>query len=394
MRRSPLHSLHGGTWFKLICGASYQHLPSIRNLSLAYTLAGADCIDVAADPSVMAAAREGIQAARRIRAEGALGSLKPSRREISNTGTNLDSAVSPWLMASINDGEDPHFRKAAFDPERCPHNCSRPCERVCPADAIALPEPGVAPEKCYGCGRCLPVCPFGRISTYSRVLTPSAIAPLVLQEGADAIEIHTRIGRLEGFRRLWSAVVPQLDRLKLVSVSCSGGEGYIDYLRSLYDLMAPLPCPLVWQTDGRPMSGDIGSGTAAAAVKLAERAIAAGLPGHVQLAGGTNERTVEKLKARQLLRSDRPSSDVQSGRASFVAGVAYGSYARKLLAPLLEPLLDPPQETPKETLDTMPKNRIGLERHPQLLRQAVGLASTLVSPLKSQRAFSSPERIG
>ena len=61
--KNPFHSLKSGHWFKLICGASYQNLPAIRSLALAYTLAGADCIDVAADPAVITAAIEGIEAA-------------------------------------------------------------------------------------------------------------------------------------------------------------------------------------------------------------------------------------------------------------------------------------------------------------------------------------------
>ena len=105
-----LEALRSHQWFKLICGASYQHLPSIRHLALIYTLAGADCIDMAPDPATIAAAREGIAAA-----------------------LELDpKAIAPLVMVSFNDGEDPHFRKAFFDPELCPSNCSRPCEKVCP----------------------------------------------------------------------------------------------------------------------------------------------------------------------------------------------------------------------------------------------------------------------
>lgn len=59
---SPLTALQQGNWFKLICGASYQHLPAIRNLTLAYTLAGADCIDVA-DPAVITVAQEALNRA-------------------------------------------------------------------------------------------------------------------------------------------------------------------------------------------------------------------------------------------------------------------------------------------------------------------------------------------
>ena len=62
----PLQSLQKGHWFKLICGASYQHLPAVRNLSLAYALAGADCIDVAADAAVVAAAKEGLAVAEKL----------------------------------------------------------------------------------------------------------------------------------------------------------------------------------------------------------------------------------------------------------------------------------------------------------------------------------------
>jgi hypothetical protein len=46
---------------------------------------------------------------------------------------------------------------------------------------------------------------------------------------------------------------------------------------------------IVWQTDGRPMSGDVGRGMAHAAVSFAKRALHVketnSLPGYVQLAG-------------------------------------------------------------------------------------------------------------
>lgn len=97
-----------------------------------------------------------------------------------------------------------------FDPEDCPADCSRPCENVCPANAISfqqksasqilydndaprvmnvlaladftlkvqsaflqnlycsigfIMQDGVITERCYGCGRCLPVCPYDKISS-------------------------------------------------------------------------------------------------------------------------------------------------------------------------------------------------------------------------------------
>jgi hypothetical protein len=102
----PLESLKKGNWFKLICGASFQHLPSIRILALVYTLAGADCIDVAADPAVINAAKEGISLAKTLVKQAKEKGFLPQDQ--------------PWLMVSLNDGEDPHFRKAEFDPLQCP----------------------------------------------------------------------------------------------------------------------------------------------------------------------------------------------------------------------------------------------------------------------------------
>lgn len=41
---SPHESLREGHWVKLICGASFEDVADIRNLSLVYTLAGGERI--------------------------------------------------------------------------------------------------------------------------------------------------------------------------------------------------------------------------------------------------------------------------------------------------------------------------------------------------------------
>ncbi|ERT04106.1 iron-sulfur binding domain protein [Lyngbya aestuarii BL J] len=392
MNSSPLQSLQYGNWFKLICGASYQHLPAVRNLTFAYTLAGADCIDIAADPAVIAVAREAMVTA--------------SHWVESATVRGFPAVSQPLLMVSFNDGEDPHFRKAEFDSTACPSDCWRPCETVCPADAITFNDPvnpssgGVRDPLCYGCGRCIPVCPSQIISTRSIVSTPENIAPLVLSAGVDAIEIHTQVGRVSDFKRLWYSVQPWINRLKLVAISCPDGGDLIDYLRTLYEIISPLPCPLIWQTDGRPMSGDIGAGTTTACLKLGQKVLAANLPGYVQLAGGTNHSTVAKLKSMGLLASSRPQNPSKLARPGVarvnllksrtVAGVAYGSYARVLLSPLLEKLES--KYTPEP--GSSPNNDVGLattaqpsaltrlETNPELLWQTVSLAHSLVAQLK------------
>jgi Fe-S-cluster-containing hydrogenase component 2 len=370
----PLHSLKQGNWFKLICGASFQHLPAIRNLTLAYALAGADCVDVSADPAVIAAAREGLVVAREL-------------ASVFSYESKFESL--PYLMVSLNDGEDPHFRKASFNPTQCPTTCPKPCETICPAEAIVFAKSsqafsGVIEHRCYGCGRCLPVCPIQQISTHSYVSSPTAIASLVL-EAVDAVEIHTQIGRIDDFSRLWNTVIPHLSTLKVIAISCPDGEGLISYLRALYQLIAPLPCPVIWQTDGRPMSGDIGDGATRAAVKLGQKVLAANLPGYVQLAGGTNFHTVSKLRALGLLNESKSPISPQH-----VAGVAYGSYARCLLSPILnqlEQLAIAPSPSVSSLVDPIGEGitaqmPIYLESVPDLLQQAVMLASSLVSQLK------------
>nr|WP_228057041.1 LdpA C-terminal domain-containing domain [Tychonema sp. LEGE 07203] len=364
----------------MICGASFQHLPAVRNLTLAYTLAGADCIDVAADPAAVAAAKEGLQVA---------GELQARTQNSRFGGKGL-----PWLMVSLNDGEDPHFRKAEFNPADCPPDCWRPCEKICPASAIVFQEAvegfsGVIDRQCYGCGRCLPVCPSQLIYTRSYVSAPAAIAPLILQSGADALEIHTQVGREADFARLWSSIAPWVDRLKLIAISCPDGDNLIDYLRTLYQIISPLPCPLIWQTDGRPMSGDIGTGTTRAAVKLGQKVLAAQLPGFVQLAGGTNDRTVSKLRAGGLMRECRKNLSIPD--RPHIAGIAYGSYARVLLSPILEQLdtmqSDRAYAVPVAAAHSaaeVPTPRLNqLEAVPELLSEAVSLARSLVSQIKS-----------
>lgn len=100
------------------------------------------------------------------------------------------------------------------------------------------------------------------------------------------------------------------------------------------------------------MSGDIGNGTTRAALELGKKVLDMHLPqGFVQLAGGTNASTVAKLRSANIK----------------VSGIAYGSYARKLVAEFLEAGGD------------------RLEEHPQLLSLAVKQAQLLVAQIKSSQ---------
>ncbi|PON93191.1 ABC transporter ABCE [Trema orientale] len=376
---SPQESLQTGNWVKLICGASFEDVADIRNLSLVYTLAGVDCIDCAADASVVSAVNEGIEVAREI---------VPLRR--------------PWVMISVNDDEDLHFRKAEFDPEDCPLDCSRPCQKVCPANAISLEDRetmsqnlshgatahlgfkgGVLTERCYGCGRCFPVCPYDKISVVTYMRDATATAELIISDDVDALEIHTSGRQTSPFKELWDDLGDSIRYLRLVAVSLPDiGETTITSMNTMYSIMKPhLHCLNLWQLDGRPMSGDIGRGATRESIAFALRLAASQERpnGFLQLAGGTNAYTVDGLKKVGLFKtksffSDNSSDEKlkagsSSSLQSLVAGVAYGGYARKIVGRILSTMQSQQGAT-------------HIEQHPEHLLQALKEAISLVGTVK------------
>ncbi|KAL1832593.1 hypothetical protein ACET3Z_002244 [Daucus carota] len=358
---SPHESLQKGNWVKLICGASFEHVVDIRNLSLVYTLAGVDCIDCAADGAVINAVNEGIEAAR---------AITPIRR--------------PWVMISVNDHEDLHFRKAQFDPDECPLDCSRPCENVCPANAISMNDTvgtlqrGVLTERCYGCGRCFPVCPYDKIMEITYIRDAAATAELLKRGDVDAVEIHTSGRHISFFKELWDGLGDSVDCLKLVAVSLPDiGDSTIPAINMMYSVMeGNMSFFNLWQLDGRPMSGDIGRGATREAIAFAVRIAAAKdkPPGFLQLAGGTNAHTVDGLKKHRLFQTTTTSKDksVHSSSPSsnaLIGGVAYGGYARKIVG---------------RTLNSMQAlhGHACIEDHPEDLVMALTDALALVGPIK------------
>lgn len=336
-------ALAAGRFVKLICGAGNQDLAAIEDLCAVYSLAGVHCIDVAADAAVAAAARRGM-------------------------GWAVERGASqPWLMLSLSDGADPHFRKARFDPTRCPSDCPRPCQRVCPALAIGA-SGGVLEERCYGCGRCLPACPLGLIDEQQVLLSPEVVPQLLAAVQPDAVELHTQAGRQEAFAQRVQQVQASGVPLQRLAVSCGlergasakdgGGSApaatplsareLAHELWERFALVRHSGLKPLWQLDGRPMSGDVGAGTARSAVKLLEAIRPWAPPGPLQLAGGTNAHTAGLLP---------PNSGA--------AGVAFGGMARSLLQPVL--------------LEAEARGG-SLRDCPELLEQALNLAEALLAP--------------
>ncbi|OMO58450.1 hypothetical protein COLO4_34615 [Corchorus olitorius] len=365
---SPQESLQKGNWVKLICGASFEDVVDIRNLSLVYTLAGVDCIDCAADQSVINAVNEGIETAREI---------VPIRR--------------PWVMISVNDDEDLHFRKAEFDAENCPSDCSRPCEIVCPANAISIEREkstvevlsgtnqtgqlkgGVLTERCYGCGRCFPTCPYDKIREVTYVRDAMATAKLLKRNDVDAVEIHTSGRQTHLFRELWDDLGDSVQYLRLVAVSLPDtGNETISSMNQMYAIMEPnLSCFNLWQLDGRPMSGDIGRGATRESIAFAVQLAASTErpPGFLQLAGGTNAHTVDGLKKRGLFQTQKTSAESKHLH-SLIGGIAYGGYARKIVGRVLSSM-------------QCESGPAGIEHHSQHLLEALKQALDLVGTVKS-----------
>ena len=406
-RNDYIRSLKTGSWVKFISGASNQDLPLIRNMCYLYTLAGVDCIDLSADPAVIIAATNGV--------------------ELAMKQLGLSQEKKPLIMISVNDDDDPHFRKAVFDKNRCPVTCPRPCEKVCPARAIppltAIKESsdvystsnfqnhvaeisgttsaGVIADRCYGCGRCIPICPLGLILTESYSVSKSAIIDFFRSGTVDAIEIHTLQHHENAFAELWDTIGDDvISSAKVLSISFPDMcESTIPYLNSLQSIIQSCDAwngfqgVQVWQTDGRPMSGDIGRGTAHKSSNLASFVIDE-LANHksrqiisvtsdditgdsvtledsyenglidmqsgqhfIQLAGGTNDYSASTAKKEGLI-----------GRTGF-GGFAFGGYARRIIGDILHDL-------------EVANPGSNIEDHPIVFNKCLDFATKLVSSVK------------
>lgn len=287
-------------FFKLVCGAGNEDLTEVRRLATIYTLAGVAMHDLSANPDVVSAAKEGVNAA--IKMAETLG------RKI---------LMVPYLNVSIGIKGDPHVRKARIDKEVCTQ-CGE-CTGACRQEAIGE-DMKIVEYRCIGCGDCEKACPAGAIEFFHRKADFDRILPECARMGVETMELHAVSEDDDSVMRDWK-LLNGIIRENYVSVcidrSLLSNRRLVDRISKMHEIAGER---LIVQADGVPMSGEGDDfNTTLQAVACADVVMKSGIPAMVLLSGGTNSKT--GVLARQC--------------GVHAHGVAIGSYARKIVRHLV-----------------------------------------------------------
>jgi Pyruvate/2-oxoacid:ferredoxin oxidoreductase delta subunit len=300
----PLAPL-GARYFKFICGANLRDTDRVETLATVFGLAGASLFDVAAEPQVVAAAWRGIEKAKALLAD-APDWLRQAY------GDRPLAPIDPQVMVSITLSGDRHTQIAVVEQDICTR-CDL-CTSVCPPGAIVNGD--VETRICTGCMLCVPVCPPICIEMAPRETDPDLDA--CWEAGARALEIHTGAAdpaEVAAYRPLaanWQS------RGGMLAYSIDGKQlGFPRAIALAQQVGGP---GVIIQADGKPISGTVGDKSTIPALRLARAMIRAGVPGLIQPAGGTNDRT----------------GPLAERHGIGIHGVGMGSFARRVAKPLEE----------------------------------------------------------
>ncbi len=273
--RAAQQALAEGRFCKIICGLGMSDALVARRMATLYALAGADALDVAADPDVVAAARAGFDDADRI------------------AGLEGRILVAPALLISVGLQSDPHVGRALLHRSICATcaGCSIPSLRLCAERPLELRAP-----ECPGCMACIGACPYGAITVAAAFDGRGDGVATALAAGADGLELHVGGAAVADIEQVMTTLMGLIDEGMLLSFSV-GSEVtstalVLDQVRWIE---AQSHEPTVIQVEGRPMSGgaDIGRAgpAAAAAIELAARVTTVVQRTYVQIAGGADHTT-------------------------------------------------------------------------------------------------------
>jgi ferredoxin len=283
-------------YFKVVCGAGNEDAEEVRKLSLVYTLAGANGIDVSANVEVVKSSIAGVAKAYEL-------------------AEKLDKKIKhrPFINVSIGMRGDPHIRKARVDQALCTH-CGA-CLAVCLRQAITDTHQ-IVEKRCIGCGDCARVCLVSAVSFFDKRNELKKILPECLKEGTETFELHAIIPDDESVMADWQMMTGILEN-NFISMCLDRSQLSDAHLIRRIKAAAELaPGRMIVQADGVPMSGgEDDYNTTLQAVAISDVIAKSKLPVMILTSGGTNSKTGELLKMCGV-------------RAH---GVAIGTFARKLI---------------------------------------------------------------
>ena len=305
--------LQSSKYFKLVCGAGNEDAEEVEYLAYVYTMAGCAGFDVSASPTIVKAAKKGINAA-----------LVKSKE------FKIEIPFIPFVTVSVGMPGDHHVRKA-FITNDCV-SCNL-CIPTCPTKAI--PENLIIiKDLCIGCGNCEAVCPpAANAITYSHNAKELLnILPECVEAGAESIELHAGVPDNDSTMREWKVVsesVPNgmismcLDRKHL------SNDMLIDRIESAFDIADDR---LIIQADGIPMSGGTDDfNTTLQAVSIADF-----------INKNLKKQEIKFKKLPILISGGTNSFTGQLARQCEVEfnGITIGTHARKVISPYKTNLLE------------------------------------------------------
>ncbi|MDX1920066.1 MAG: LdpA C-terminal domain-containing domain [Candidatus Caenarcaniphilales bacterium] len=303
--------------FKLICGATYSDFDSVSKYSEVFTRAGAHIVDICAHPTVVTAAREGIE----------------------KSGVPKDKHPAIMVSLSLDHQQDPHFRRVALEEKSC-DTCGA-CIPVCPTQAFSIKEGKLAysKERCYGCGACVPICHVDALIPEPVKAFQPAILPELWGLGARCLEIHVgpNFYWLESYLQKIREISPEP---WLISVCIgSGFTSYTELKEQTEEIYNILGEGALVQIDGKAMSGYIKKDSMMLQALAAAQAVSeANLPILLQISGGINDRIRVLLDQFDLK----------------VNGVGIGGFAKKQIEPYLNDIETAVQIASKLVLSIRP----------------------------------------
>jgi Pyruvate/2-oxoacid:ferredoxin oxidoreductase delta subunit len=305
MTTTPRLAPPGGRYFKFIGGANLRDTDRVETLATVFGLAGASLFDVAAEPEVVQAAWRGLERAKQLLAA-------PPEWLRAAYGDRPFPTIDPLVMVSITLSGDRHTQIAVVEEDVCTR-CDL-CTSVCPPGAIVNGD--VETRICTGCMLCVPVCPPLCIEMAPRETDPDLEA--CWEAGARALEIHTGAADPAEVAAIRPLAANWQSRGGVLAYSIDGKQ--LGFPRAIALARQVGEPGVIIQADGKPISGTVGDQSTIPALRLARAMIRAGVPGHIQPAGGTNDRTGPLAERYGIA----------------IGGVGMGSFARRVAKPLEE----------------------------------------------------------